>query len=275
MVNNMYHSNWISTIFFGCRSSQGLLKRGIENSVFWPEKGSGWEQPGGGYTPNTNSQEHPCKYSTSTAYHIYKCLKMCIVRFYSGEPASSCMVFCNFIRGVDQGLVCYFANVDAAQLLLFNEKKKISTTNFVFPPSFADTNTSLRRPQVSSGAHHRLLVSSMTWVDRMLSFFSFCNSQPGRVLPNYIYNERDPSISNFGGRMIDWFNWNEYFPGFICRCAEKAKLAGYDLIGVQFFGKKGNVTKCYHNYVLSLTTTNTPPPPTPHAKKEQIYPFLN
>ena len=109
----------------------------------------------------------------------------------------------------------------------------------------------------------------------MLSFFSFCNSQPGRVLPNYIYNERDPSISNFGGRMIDWFNWNEYFPGFICRCAEKAKLAGYDLIGVQFFGKKGNVTKCYHNYVLSLTTTNTSLPPPPHAKKEQIYPFLS
>lgn len=109
---------------------------------------------------------------------------------------------------------------------------------------FADTNTSPRRHQVSSGAHHGLLVSSMMWVDRMLFFFSFCNSQPGRVLPNYIYNERDPSISNFGDRMIDWFNWNEYFPGFICRCAEKAKLAGYDLIGAQFFGKKQNVTKC-------------------------------
>ena len=50
-------------------------------------------------------------------------LLVSIVRFYSGEPASSCMVFCNFIRGVDQGLVCYFANVDATQLLLFNEKK--------------------------------------------------------------------------------------------------------------------------------------------------------
>ena len=36
----------MSTIFLGCRSSQGL-KRGIENSVFWPEIGSGLEQPGG------------------------------------------------------------------------------------------------------------------------------------------------------------------------------------------------------------------------------------
>ena len=90
-------------------------------------------------------------------------------------------------------------------------------------------------------------------------FFSFCNSQPGRVLPNYIYNERDPSIRNFGGRMIDWFNWNEYFPGFICRCAEKAKLAGYDLIGAQFFGKKENVTKCY---------------PRPPPKRNKFIPFL-
>ena len=139
---------------------------------------------------------------------------------------------------------------------------------------FADTNTSPRRHQVSSGAHHGLLVSSMMWVDRMLLFFSFCNSQPGRVLPNYIYNERDPSISNFGDRMIDWFNWNEYFPGFICRCAEKAKLAGYDLIGAQFFGKKQNVTKCIPQLcTIAHSLPPPPPPPTPSPKREKIYPF--
>ena len=38
------------------------------------------------------------------------------------SSASSCMVYCNFIRGVDQGLVCYFADFDATQLILFNEK---------------------------------------------------------------------------------------------------------------------------------------------------------
>lgn len=137
---------------------------------------------------------------------------------------------------------------------------------------FADTNTSPRRHQVSSGAHHRRLVSSMMWVDRMLFFFSFCNSQPGRVLPNYIYNERDPSISNFGGRMIDWFNWNEYFPGFICRCAEKAKLAGYDLIGAQFFGKKQNVTKCIPQ-LCTIAHNLPPPPPPPPLKGKKFIPF--
>ena len=195
-------------------------------------------------------------------------LLVSIVRFYSVEPASSCIVFCNFIRGVDQGFVCYFADVDTTRLLLFNEKKNSVQRIFSSHAPFADTNTSPRRHQVSSGAHHGLLVSSMMWVDRMLFFFSFCNSQPGRVLPNYIYNERDPSISNFGGRMIDWFNWNEYFPGFICRCAEKAKLAGYDLIGAQFFGKKQNVTKCIPQ--LCTIAHNLPPPP---LKGKKFIPF--
>ena len=27
-------------------------------------------------------------------------------------------------------------------------------------------------------------------------------------------------------------------PGFICRCAEKAKELGFDLIGIQFYGKR-------------------------------------
>lgn len=58
-----------------------------------------------------------------------------------------------------------------------------------------------------------------------------------RALPNYIYNERDPTIKNYGGRKIDWFNWNEYFPGFACRCAEKAKQLGYNLFGLQFYGE--------------------------------------
>lgn len=59
-----------------------------------------------------------------------------------------------------------------------------------------------------------------------------------RALPNYIYNERDPRAKKtYGGRRIDWYNWNEYYPGFACRCAEKAKAQGYDLFGVQFYGE--------------------------------------
>lgn len=58
-----------------------------------------------------------------------------------------------------------------------------------------------------------------------------------RTLPNYILNERDPSIKNYGGRKIEWFNWNVYMPGFVCRCARKAMRQGYDVFGVQFYGE--------------------------------------
>ena len=37
--------------------------------------------------------------------------------------------------------------------------------------------------------------------------------------------------------MEGWVNWENYLPGFICRCAKKAKELGYDLFGVQFYGK--------------------------------------
>jgi len=69
-----------------------------------------------------------------------------------------------------------------------------------------------------------------------------------RALPHYIYNERDPSIKNYGGRKIDWFNWNEYFPGFACRCAKKAVEKGYDLIGLQFYGECWAGLSNQHNY---------------------------
>ena len=71
-------------------------------------------------------------------------LLVSIVRFYSGEPASSCMVFCNFIRGVDQGLVCYFADVDATRLLLFIEKKNSVQRIFSSHPLLL---TPTRRPE--------------------------------------------------------------------------------------------------------------------------------
>ncbi|XP_022782392.1 uncharacterized protein LOC111323329 isoform X2 [Stylophora pistillata] len=58
-----------------------------------------------------------------------------------------------------------------------------------------------------------------------------------RALPQYIYNERDDSIANYGGKKIDWNDWENYLPGFVCRCAKKAKDLGYDLFGVQHFGE--------------------------------------
>ena len=63
------------------------------------------------------------------------------------------------------------------------------------------------------------------------------NTQHNRALPNYIYQERDATLENFGGRSIDWDNWSTYYPGFACRCAQKAKELGYDIFGLQYYGK--------------------------------------
>ncbi|XP_068717696.1 uncharacterized protein [Montipora capricornis] len=71
-----------------------------------------------------------------------------------------------------------------------------------------------------------------------------------RVLPHYIYNERDPSTKTYGGRKIDWFNWNKYVPGFACRCAQKAKELGYDLFGLQSYGECWAGNTDVHDYAL-------------------------
>ncbi|XP_058946050.2 uncharacterized protein [Pocillopora verrucosa] len=65
----------------------------------------------------------------------------------------------------------------------------------------------------------------------------FKDKSHARALPHYIYNERDDSIANYGGQKIDWNDWENYLPGFICRCAKKAKDLGYDLFGMQHFGE--------------------------------------
>lgn len=76
----------------------------------------------------------------------------------------------------------------------------------------------------------------------------FIDVHSNRALPHYIYNERDPSINNYGGRRIDWLDWNNYFVGFICRCAEKAQHLGYDLIGAQFYGECWAGHSSQHDY---------------------------
>lgn len=59
-----------------------------------------------------------------------------------------------------------------------------------------------------------------------------------RLLQNYILNERDPTLSNYRGKSIEWTNWQNYLPEFICRCANEAKLLGFDVFGIQFYGKE-------------------------------------
>lgn len=60
---------------------------------------------------------------------------------------------------------------------------------------------------------------------------------PKRRLPHYILNDRDPSIPNYSGIKINWYDWNNYMQDFACRCAKKAKAMGYDLFGLQFYGE--------------------------------------
>ncbi|KAJ7390936.1 hypothetical protein OS493_020956 [Desmophyllum pertusum] len=63
--------------------------------------------------------------------------------------------------------------------------------------------------------------------------------QNPRLLRHYILNERDPEVTggNHGDQIIDWANWHDYLPQLICRCATKAKLLGYDVFGIQYYGE--------------------------------------
>ena len=58
-----------------------------------------------------------------------------------------------------------------------------------------------------------------------------------RPLPREILNDRDSSRSTFSGQYIQWKNWDNYLPDFICRCAKKAAKNNYKIIGVQYYGK--------------------------------------
>lgn len=282
MVNNMYHSNWISTILLGWRSSQGL-KRGIENRVFWPEIGSGLEQPGGGgeYTPTTNSQEHPCKYSTSIAYHIYKCLKMCswmdsfqrllvsTVRFYSSEPASSCMVFCNFIRGVDRGLVCYFADVDATRLLLFNEKKKNSVQRIFFPHPLHVAPEDTKFPQEPFIRSWFPLWRELT-VCYVFFFLSVIPSLGVFFLITFTTNEILPSATS----AAEWLTGStgmSIFRDSFAAVLKRLNWPGMTLLVCNSLVRK----EMLRNVTTTVYYRSQPPPSTPSPQKEQIYPFLN
>lgn len=63
------------------------------------------------------------------------------------------------------------------------------------------------------------------------------HNHEARPLPDYIFNDRDPSIDNFSGMRIDWRNWDVYVPQFACRCAAAAKALNHTFFGMQFYGK--------------------------------------
>ncbi|KAK3728149.1 hypothetical protein QZH41_019468 [Actinostola sp. cb2023] len=58
-----------------------------------------------------------------------------------------------------------------------------------------------------------------------------------RPLPEQILNERDTTSIVYGGRLINWHDWDNYIEGFACRCAELAQKKGYSVFGLQFYGE--------------------------------------
>ena len=60
---------------------------------------------------------------------------------------------------------------------------------------------------------------------------------PDRVLKEQVLNERDKTSKVYGGRVINWRDWNNYMQGFACRCAKIVKAKGYKVFGLQFYGK--------------------------------------
>lgn len=60
---------------------------------------------------------------------------------------------------------------------------------------------------------------------------------PNRVLKEQVLNERDKTSKVYGGRMINWRDWNNYMQGFACRCAKIVKEKGYKVFGLQFYGE--------------------------------------
>ncbi|KAJ7340116.1 hypothetical protein OS493_002842 [Desmophyllum pertusum] len=60
---------------------------------------------------------------------------------------------------------------------------------------------------------------------------------PARVFKEQVLNERDPKSKVYGGRRIDWTDWNNYMQGFACRCAKIVKDKGWKVFGLQFYGE--------------------------------------
>lgn len=66
-----------------------------------------------------------------------------------------------------------------------------------------------------------------------------------RLLPSYMLNDRDEQLQSFSGQLIDWGNWYEHLPDFVCRCAKRALEKGWRLFGIQFWGENNKLTAGY------------------------------
>lgn len=76
-----------------------------------------------------------------------------------------------------------------------------------------------------------------------------------RLLPSYLLNDRDEHLQSFSGQLIDWENWYEHLPDFVCRCAKRALEKGWRLFGIQFWGENYIITAVYRtakNFYFTL-----------------------
>ena len=134
---------------------------------------------------------------------------------------------------------------------------------------FADTNTSPRRHQVSSGAHHGLLVSSMMWVDRMLFFFlSVIPSLVVFFLITFTTNEILPSATLAAEWLTGSTGMSTLRDSFAA-ALKRLNWLGMTLLVRNSLVRNKMLRNAYHNCVLSLTTF----PPIPSPKGKKIYPF--
>ena len=62
-----------------------------------------------------------------------------------------------------------------------------------------------------------------------------------RPLPDYLFNDLDPTTETFSGIRADWKNWDIYLPMFACRCAREAKARNATFFGVQSYGRFSSV----------------------------------
>ncbi|CAB3989558.1 Hypothetical predicted protein [Paramuricea clavata] len=71
-----------------------------------------------------------------------------------------------------------------------------------------------------------------------------------RALPEMLANERDKHSIYYNGHDLNWFDWHNYMPQMVCRCAEQAMKKGYKYFGLQYWGEcwSGSSQAQYNKY---------------------------
>jgi len=82
------------------------------------------------------------------------------------------------------------------------------------------------------------------------------NLKAPRPVPTYTHNERDYSLPNWNGHLIDWEHWLTYSPAMVCRCQAAAKKAGHNYFAIQFWGECWTGTDADVHFARNGVSTN-------------------